>query len=142
MCAKEDVIKAQYNFNARLDAVLPRRVGWVNIEGVPDQEGKYDQGHLERVLNSELPPPLHEIRVRDPERFVSGGLHANPEDWVPILGGHPMAHDIMGWIRDKVDVASFSRPFKGAYKGFNYDSHLTAVSSIQNHAIRFQGLNL
>ena len=53
-------------------------VSWVNIQGVPDQDGSCYLNKWESIFLSESVPDLQSIRLRDPDTFVVGGLHCNP----------------------------------------------------------------
>ena len=52
---------------------------WVDINGIPIQEEKQLTSGWEDGLYSEEKPDLQNIRLRDPDQFVAGGLHRNPE---------------------------------------------------------------
>ena len=54
--------------------------------------------------------------MRDPDEFIAGGLHTNPNAWESILRHHPLAQEILGWICHRVDILHFSQPFSGSYK--------------------------
>ena len=97
---------------------------WVNMNGVPDREGKLNTVNWRDVLLSEVVPDLEGIRLRNPDEFVAGGIHRNPGAWEPILREHPFAEEISKWIRNKVNILQFSQPFAGSYKGSYYDSDL------------------
>ena len=69
---------------------------------------------------SGVEPPLGTLRLRDPDEFIAGGPHTNPNAWELILRQHPLAQEILGWIRHRVDILHFSQPFSGSYKGVHY----------------------
>ena len=52
---------------------------WVNMNGVPDREGKLNTVNWRDVLLSEVVPDLEGIRLRNPDEFVAGGIHRNPD---------------------------------------------------------------
>ena len=94
---------------------------WVSVAGVSDWEGKQQlQVHWKDVLMSGVEPPLGTLRLRDPDEFIAGGLHINPNAWELILRHHPLAQEILGWIRHRVDILHFSQPFSGSYKGVHH----------------------
>ena len=66
--------------------------------------------------------PLGTLRLRDPDEFIAGGLRTNPNAWKLILRHHPLAQEILGGIRHRVDILHFSQPFSGSYKGVHYCS--------------------
>ena len=83
---------------------------------------------------SGVEPPLGTLRLRDPDEFIAGGLHTNPNAWELILRHHPLAQEILGWIRHRVDILHFSQPFSGSYKGLHYRSDRPLVRGFVNHA--------
>ena len=62
------------------------------------------------------------LKLRDPDEFIAGGLHTNPNAWELILRHHPLAQEILGWIRHRVDILHFSQPFSSSYKGVHHRS--------------------
>ena len=77
-------------FAAQLAASHPRICeNLVGINGIPIQEEKQLTSSWEDVLHSEGKPDLQSIRLRDPDQFVAGGLHRNPEAWDRIVVDHP-----------------------------------------------------
>jgi len=77
---------------------------------------------------------LKSIPLRDPASFVSGQLHDEVENWDTIL--HQVDDEysdlVGGWIRNKVDIFDFFRPFKGYYKGKYYESDIPPPIVFQN----------
>ena len=77
---------------------------WVSVDGVSDWEGKQQlQVHWKDVLMSGVKPPLGMLRLRDPDEFITGGLQTNPNAWELILHHHPLAQEILDWIRHRVE---------------------------------------
>ena len=108
---------------------------WVNVDGVSDLEGTQElKVHWKDVLMSGVEPQLGTLRLRDPNEFIAGGLHTNPNAWELVLSHHPLAEEILGWIRHKVDILLFSQPFSGSYKGVHYHSDLPLARRFVNHA--------
>ena len=71
---------------ARLAASHPTTCeNWVDINGISIQEEKQHTTSWEEVLCSEEKPDMKVIRLRDPNQFVAGGVHRNPEAWDRIL---------------------------------------------------------
>ena len=90
-------------FRNQVKGIKPRiNSNWVDINGVPDQEGVTEVVHWKDVLSG-MSPDLEAFKLRDPDHFSVGGLHQNVEAWDNVLEGHPLAERIGGWIRDKVD---------------------------------------
>ena len=102
------------SFFAQLAEVKPREicdVSWVNILGVPDQVGS-DPKNLrwEDVLLSESAPVFQDIQLRNPDTFMAGGIHADTGSWETILRENPRKEQILGWIRNKVNITDFIVP--------------------------------
>lgn len=86
------------------------------------------------VLSSGSVPNLQDLRLRDPDTFVAGGLHANPLMWEVILKGHSKKELIINWIRNKVSITQYASPFEGKFKGCSYKSSLPPRKSFPNHS--------
>lgn len=104
---------------------------WVSVDGVSDWEGKQQlRVHWKDVLMSGVEPPLGTLRLRDPDGFIAGGLHTNPNAWELILRHHPLAQEILGWIRHRVDILHFS------LHGFRSGAAVSmALAGVDLHAI-------
>ncbi|KAL9972926.1 hypothetical protein ACROYT_G019322 [Oculina patagonica] len=103
-------------FRNQVKGIKPRiNSNWVDINGVPDQKGVTEVVHWKDVLSG-VAPELEAFKLRDPDHFSVGGLHRNVGAWDNVLEGHPLADRIGGWIRDKVDILQFARPFSGVFK--------------------------
>ena len=109
-------------------------VSWVDVQGVPDQDGRNRKNEWEGVFVTESVPDLREIRLRDPNTFVAGGLHLNPRAWEVILRDHPQAELILDWIQNQVSITRFASPFEGSFKGCPYNSCLPPRKSFPNHS--------
>lgn len=94
-CAKEakscQTQGNNYNLFASQLASLDFRTceNWVDINGIPIQEEKQLTSGWEDVLYSEEKPDLQNICLRDPDQFVAGGLHRNPESLGEDIGRLP-----------------------------------------------------
>lgn len=63
---------------------------WVDINGVPVQEGVTEAVHRRDLLSSGVSPKLETLQLRDRDNFFSWWL--TPESaWHTVLGGHPLA---------------------------------------------------
>ena len=72
------------------------------------------------------------LAFRDPDRFVAGELHRHAEAWSRISSLAPchLATQVLPRIENCVDIHDFFKPFKGSYKGEEYDSALLSEPSI------------
>ena len=68
----------------------------------------------------------------DPETFVAGNLHSCLPAWELIAKCSPykLTPKILHWIKNCVDVHEFLQPFKGQYKGENFDSAIPPPKTI------------
>ncbi|KAL9951622.1 hypothetical protein ACROYT_G044322 [Oculina patagonica] len=120
-------------FRNQVKGIKPRiNSNWVDINGVPDQEGVTEVVHWKDILSG-VAPELEAFKLRDPDHFSVGGLHQNVGAWDNVLEGHPLADRIGGWIRDKVDILQFARPFSGVFKRARYSSDLPPQKRFPNH---------
>lgn len=64
------------------------------------------------------------LPFRDPRFFVAGGLHGSLHSWEPILAlqSPALRQRIDRWLSKGVVVQDFFRPFKGSFKGMEFDS--------------------
>ena len=50
---------------------------WVDIDGVPGQEGRQTPVCWREVISMGVVPDLHILKLRDPQNFSVGGVHQN-----------------------------------------------------------------
>ena len=117
-----------------LTACPRETVSWVNVNEVPVQEEEsLSSGDWEDVLLSLIVPDIELLRLRDPNAFVAGGIHANPTAWEVILSGYPAKERLLNWIRNKVDIFEFRESFSRVYKNSQYCSDLPPAKRFPNH---------
>ena len=85
------------------------------------------------MLLSGVVPEIELLRLRDPNAFVAGGIHANSTAWEVILSGYPAKERLLNWIRNKVDIFEFCKSFSGVYKNSQYCSDLPPAKRLPNH---------
>ena len=66
------------------------------------------------------------LAFRDPDSFCAGHLHKYVAAWqrIAAVAPYPETSKVVGWIKDGVCVHDFFQPFRGAFKGHDYDSAL------------------
>lgn len=96
--------------NYQLHILKSVELGW--YKWIPIQEEEQLISSWEDVLYSEEKPDLQNIRLIDPDQFVEGGLHRNPEAWDRILVDHPQKDTIGYWIRNKIETSKFTQHAK------------------------------
>ena len=125
-------------FRRRALAIRPRQAqadqSWVDIDGVPVQGGRNENPSCWReVISPGVVPDLHTLQLRDPQTFSVGGVHCSAPVWEELLQGHPQGERIGEWIRRRVDILEFSRPFSGSFKGSRYTADLPPRRVFPNH---------
>jgi len=76
---------------------------------------------------------LHSFR--DPETFVAGELHNHLEQWEAIADEIPTPEQlqVLRWIREKVSIFDYFRPFVGRFKGTQYNSVRPPSAQFRNN---------
>ena len=80
--------------NRALEIEQRRSFKWVNISGVAELEGLAALSDWKDVISSGVSPVLQNLRFRDPDNCLVGGLHQNVGAWENILKGHPLEERI------------------------------------------------
>ena len=73
------------------------------------------------MIHGESCYDINILPLRNPESFVSGGLHKHVDEWRKILSSGE-GDEVFSYIEKGVDVSSLFRHFKGNFKGRAYDS--------------------
>lgn len=73
---------------------------------------------MQRIIKGETLGHVSELAFRDPNYFRAGELHSHVEQWEKKVGETPDVKQVqvLRWIRDKVSVPEFFRPFRGKFK--------------------------
>jgi hypothetical protein len=72
---------------------------------------------------------LSYLPLRNPDKFVAGGIHDNFSEWERIT----TKLNVLDWIRHGVDIGKFFRPFKGNFKGEAYNSDIPPPAVFPNN---------
>lgn len=93
-------------------------------QGMTDNNCHVSLEFVEAVLDGHALGDPSMLAFRDPETFVAGYLHNCLPAWERISKCAPfeLTPKILHWIKNCVDIHEFFRPFKGQYKGENFDS--------------------
>jgi hypothetical protein len=115
-------------------AVISNSVRWVTKEKVPiadsgtllDGNQQITPDFCEKVLHGQEIAYTSLLAFRDPDSFCAGQLHKHVAAWqrITAVAPYPEASKVVGWIKDGVCVHDFFQPFRGAFKGHDYDSDL------------------
>lgn len=98
---------------------------WVNLEGNNFNNTQFDhitaEQSLNREMNDPMPCPL-QIPFIDAKHFVAGQLHQHLEQWNRILNkDSPLYPQIIDWLTNGVNIASYFTRFKGLFWGIDYN---------------------
>ena len=79
---------------------------------------------VEDVISGQSRADVSMLTFRDRDFFVAGNLHNHFPAWERIANIAPfdLTPKILLWIKNCVDVQDFFQPFKGQYRGENFDS--------------------
>ena len=79
---------------------------------------------VEDVISGQARADVSMLAFRNPDSFVAGNLHNHFQAWERIANIAPfdLTLKILLWIKNCVDVQDFFQPFKGQYRGKNFDS--------------------
>ena len=71
----------------------------------------------------------------DPDVFIAGQLHHFPEVWKQIaaFSSYDRTDEVLDWIKHKVYLTNFFKPFKGNLKGVSYDSDMPPSTEFGNN---------
>lgn len=78
---------------------------------------------------------MSRLVFRDPHHFRVGKLHRNASQWNTLLAdlNDKRFSEVRDWINNGVDLAKVFRPFKGSYKGKNYECSSPPRCILPNH---------
>lgn len=76
---------------------------------------------------------IYNLPFRDPSSFKA--LHNHLPLWDAILTGNSDKTRILGWQSTGVDIKSSMRPFKGLFKGVQYDSAMPPRKVLKDHPV-------
>lgn len=74
-----------------------------------------EQGFVDTVAAGQQLADASLLAFRDPDGFSAGSLHNHVEAWehVAAIAPYEQSSLVLDWIRNKVSVLAFFRPFKG-----------------------------
>lgn len=101
---------------------------FVNVNGEVVQPSSRVIVSAEDVVNSKLSVSLCKLPLRDPDSFVTGGIHDCLQEWEKL----DISGKLRDWLKDGVDVQKFIKPFNGNSKGKSYNSDKPPMMYMQN----------
>ena len=78
----------------------------------------------EQVLSGNNSYDINKLPLRDPDAFVSGGVHNDVDEWRKVLSSGVKDQEVLSYIEQGDDVTSFFKQFKVNFKGKSYDSDM------------------
>lgn len=128
-----------YQRQSSCDSHLPQK--WVDWRGDPIQPGEeaaashIKAGSVARVLDGRQVADLSELQFRDPNCFSAGELHNHADRWQAMAGDTPSPRqaEVLKWVRRKVSVFEYFRPFNGVFKGQSYHSDRPPSAYLRNN---------
>ena len=123
-------------------SVVSPSVRWVTFDGSPLEVAQgMAEGNthiasqfIEDVISGQARVDVSMLAFRDPGSFVAGNLHNHFPAWECIANIAPfdLTPKILLWIKNCVDKQDFFQPFKGQYRGENFDSTLPPHQTFSN----------
>jgi hypothetical protein len=119
--------------------IPPRTVRWVNSRGDPVETGTGPTAVASDVMNKvtkgDALRTIDQLKFRDPDHFRAGELHNHVNEWETLLDDTqtPQQNRVLTWIRGKVSIFGYFRPFKGTFKGQTYDSARPPPAQFKNN---------
>ena len=118
------------------------KLQWISIDGsvVDEAQGMANNSHISDedialVLQGNSLADMSRLVFRDPDHFLAGELHRHAPQWNALLNdmNDERFSEVRDWITNGVDVTKFFRPFKGSYKGRNYECGSPPPCVFPNH---------
>ena len=112
---------------------------WVTMDMWPLDGGmtapRFDRVFVQDICAGKFLPDIEKFPFRDPDVFIAGQLHQPPEIWeqVAASGSYDRADEVLDWLKHKVFLAKFFKPFKGNFKGVAYDSDIPPAVEFGNN---------
>ena len=95
---------------------------WVTMDMWPLDRGmtapRFDRVFVQDICAGKFLPDIEKFPFRDPDVFIAGQLHQPPEIWeqVAASGSYDRADEVLDWLKHKVFLAKFFKPFMGILK--------------------------
>ena len=95
----------------------------------------FTKERIEEIIRGERLADPSELLYRDPSRFRAGKLHDHYEQWENLVDDQPSPQQlqILRWIRNKISIFEFLRPFSGNFRGQSYDSARPPTRQFRNN---------
>ena len=99
----------------------------------------FPEERLRRIIQDDALGTVSEFQFRYPDHFCAGELHNHVGQWEEIVDPvpGPQQTQVLCWVRHKISVDDFFRPFRGTFKGIFYDSaHPPSIEFRNNPSCR------
>ena len=96
---------------------------------------RFDRVFVQDICAGTFLPDIEKFPFRDPDVFITGQLHQFPEIWeqVAASSSYDRADEVLDWLKHKVSLAKFFKPFKGNFKGVAYASDIPPAVEFENN---------
>ena len=120
------------------------KLQWTDISGsvIDGAQGMANNAHssdddIAQVLQGNLLTDMTRLVFRDPDHFRAGELHRHATQWNTLLDNlnDERFSEVRDWIANGVEVTKFFKPFKGSYKGRNYERSSPPPCILPNHPL-------
>ena len=90
---------------------------------------------IAQVLQGHVLADISHLVFRDPDHFRAGERHRHAPQCNTLLDdlNDKRFSEVRDWINNGEDVTKFFRPFKGSYKGKNYECSSPPFCILPNH---------
>ena len=137
----------QWEYDVEFDAHVTRAslqiqtVSWVTSAGEPmvvSGEVMPNTG-FDRIVtlveNGETVGDVSQLVFRDPDTLHAGELHRHFPFWekISMRNPSPKQQEVVGWIRNKVSIATYFHHFTGSFQREYYDSDLPPPKLFKNN---------
>ena len=113
-----------------------RSLSWVNINGENCrslQPGIPAENVLSAGQNGDT-PSIKQLKFQDPKQFVAGRLNENVHNWNFIFEQNSTSQEIRDWVGKGVDLRQYIRPFRGSFRGIEYNHDFPPQRIFNNSA--------
>ena len=87
---------------------------------------RFDRVFVQDICAGKFLPDIAKLPFRDPGVLIACQLHQFAEVWEQIdpFSSYDRADEVLDWIKHKVSLAKFFKPFRGNFKVVSFDSDM------------------
>ena len=111
-------------------------IQWCTYEGKPSGSATQKPlSFIADITSGTTKASAEDLIFRDPDYFVAGEIHEHYNVWEQLLEGYHKREEILRYISEGVSVFEFFKPFKGQFKGKQYDPARPPRMCFENNKI-------